>query len=349
LNRIFFNLRWSYTAGHYIYLTGDLNQTTWQATASDNKNMNVQLGAYVTISSYFQFNIQGDYSMDKYTSGTGENRRLGIGGGFIYRIKPLQMNCSIRYQYGKNEAFSAGEPARYSHQAFISITKDFKWGSEITTLGPDGRAVARAGKIKGRVFVDINQNDQQDTGEDGLQDIFILVDNHPEAKTDKHGRFILTSLTTGVHQISLDLRNIPAFYEAAREKTEIILKKGQSGEIYLTVIPVGLLSGKIILDLNENGAPDKNEPLLSDIRVNLLKDNKLLRWEFTNSKGVFTFDNLRPGTYTVKVDEEGVYEKYNGLDKAAIEITVKPWEEKKDLLLLLNVYKKERVKKVLEY
>jgi hypothetical protein len=31
-----------------------------------------------------------------------------------------------------------------------------------------------------------------------------------------------------------------------------------------------------------------------------------------------------------------------------LQVTVKPWEEKKDLLLLLNEYKKSRVKKVLE-
>ncbi|MDQ1352547.1 MAG: hypothetical protein QG657_2853 [Acidobacteriota bacterium] len=350
LNRIFLNLRWSYPAGHYIYLTGDLNQTTWQATETDNKNMNVQLGAYVTISSYFQFNIQGDYSIDKYTTSTDKNQRLGIGGGFIYRIKPLQMNCSIRYQYAKNDVSLPGETAKYSHQAFISITKDFKWGTDTSGLGLQGTAHARGtGKIKGSVFVDINQNDMQDPGEDSLEDIPILVDNYQTVKTDKNGHFAVSSIPVGVHQISLDLSKVPASFEANRDKTEVTIKKGETGKVYLTVIPVGLAAGQVILDLNENGAPDKDEPLLADIRVNLFKEDKLIRWEFTNSKGVFTFDNLRPGTYIIKTDEESIYEKYNGIDKATVEVTVKPWEEKKDLLLLLSVYKKSRVKKVLDY
>lgn len=350
LNRIFFNLRWSYPAGHYIYLAGDLNQTSWQATASDNKNMNIQLGVNVTVSSYFQLNIQGDYSIDKYTVGVGENQRLGIGGGFIYRIKPLKVNCSLRYQYGKNESFLPGEPAKYSHQAFISITKDFKWGTETSGYGLRGTPGAHGtGKIKGSVFVDLNQNDLQDPGEDPLEDIYILVDNYKTVKTDKNGHFTVSSIPVGTHQISLDLSKVPASYEASREKTELVIKKGETGKVYLTVIPVGLLAGQVILDLNENNAPDKAEPILTGIQVNLYKEDKLIRWEYTNSKGVFTFDNLRPGAYIIKVDEESVYEKYNGIDKATVKVTVKPWEEKKDLLLLLNEYKKSRVKKVLDY
>jgi hypothetical protein len=119
--------------------------------------------------------------------------------------------------------------------------------------------------------------------------------------------------------------------------------------VHLTVVPVGLLSGQVILDKNENNKVDKDEAFLKEIRVNLFKEGKLLRWEFTNTRGIFTFDNLRPGTYIVKVDEENVFEKYNGIEKSALEVTVKPWEEKKGLLILLNEYKKDRVKKVLDY
>lgn len=347
LNRIFFNLRWSYPAGHYLYLTGDLDQTTWQATASDNKNMNIQLGANITVSPYLQLDIQGDYTIDKYTASVGENRRLGFGGGVVYRFQPLQINCALRYRYAGSERSLPGDPMRYTHQAFLSITKDFKWG----TPGPGlpGTAAARTGKIKGCVFVDIDQNDLQEQGEEGLEDIYILVDNFRAARTDKKGHFTISSIPAGLHQISLDLSNIPAFYEAARDKTELFLKKGESGTVDLTVIPVGLLAGQVILDLNENNIPDKDEPILRDIRVNLFKEDKLVRWEFTNAKGVFTFDNLRPGTYVIRVDEESVDEKYNVTDKGAIQVAVKPWEEKKDLLLLLNEYKKNRVKKILDY
>jgi hypothetical protein len=349
LNRLSWNLRRSFPTGHYIYLTGDLDQTTWPTADPDNKNFNIQLGASLMVKPYLHLNIQGDYSIDKYSTAAGENRHLGFGGGVIYRLKPLQVNCSLRYQYGKMETALTGATVRYSHQVFLSITKDFQWGVDTFGLNLPGRSgVPRTGKIKGRVFVDINQNDFQEQGEEGLEGIYILVDNYQAASTDKNGGFTLSPLPVGTHRISLDLRNVPAYYEAARETTGLILKKGETGTVNLTVIPVGLLAGQVILDLNENNAADKDEPVLIDVQVNLFKEDQLLRREYTNSKGIFTFDNLRPGSYIIKVDEESIYEKYNGTDKATIQVTVKPWEEKKDLLLLLNEYKKTRVKKVLE-
>ena len=81
LNRIYWNLRWSYPTGHYIYLTGDLDQTTWPTADLDNKNFNIRLGADLMVKPYLQLNIEGDYSIDKYSTAAGENRHLGFGGG----------------------------------------------------------------------------------------------------------------------------------------------------------------------------------------------------------------------------------------------------------------------------
>ena len=351
LNRIFWNLRWFYPTGHDVYITGALDQTTWQVAALDTKNFNVQLGANLRMASYLQLNIQGDYAVDKCEARAGENRRFGFSGGVIYRFKPLKINCALRYQYVKSEVPLTGIPAKYLHQAFVSITRDFRWGTESPGFGlpRTGTSGNGTGKIKGCVFVDINQNGLQEQGEDGLEDIYIFVDNIRTVKTDKKGCFSIASIPVGPHRISFDLKNIPAFYEAAKEKTEITIKKKETTLVNLTVIPVGLLTGQVILDKNENNIPDKDEPFLANIRVNLYKEDKLLRWDFTNSKGVFMFDNIRPGLYLIKVDKESVFEKYNGLDKAALHVTVNPWEEKKGLIILLNEYKKNRVKKVLDY
>ncbi len=219
-NRLSWNLRWFYPTGHYIYLTGQRDRTEWPTTASDNKNFNVQLGVNLTLKSYFQINMQGDYSIEEYSTAEGENRHLGFGGGVIYRFRPLQVNCSLRYQYGKLDTSLWDAPVKYTHQVFLSITKDFQWGTDTRGFNLPGRFRGpRTGKIKGCVFVDLNQNDLQEQGEEGLEGIYILVDNYQSARTDKNGRFTLSPLPVGTHRISLDLRNVPASYEAARETT----------------------------------------------------------------------------------------------------------------------------------
>ncbi|HLP44403.1 MAG TPA: hypothetical protein VK469_00545, partial [Candidatus Kapabacteria bacterium] len=200
-DRIFLNLRWTYPTGHYIYFMGGLDQSDWLGTTLDNKNFNIQLGVNVRMASYLQFNIQGDYAADKYAARIGENRRWAFGGGIIYRFKPLKINCALRYQYAKSEVFLTNNGARYSHQVFFSINRDFNWGTGPSAVGRSGSGNNGTGKIKGSVFVDINQNDLQEQGEEGLADIYILIDNFQAARTDKNGRFTISAVHAGTHKI----------------------------------------------------------------------------------------------------------------------------------------------------
>jgi hypothetical protein len=347
LSRFYLNIRRSYPAGHVIYLNGYLDKRTGHSLAFKYKNLNLQLGGNLLLSSRFMLNAQFGYSVDEDVINREKNRQLGFGGSINYRFKPLAINCALRYQYSKIKASLTNGPLKYSHQFFFSITKDLRWGRGTEGIGLAG-ILSRRGKIKGCVFVDLNQNDRKDPGEEGLEGIYILLDRKKTAKTGKDGNFTLKSVPVGDHQISFDLRNIPAFYEAAREKSKLVIKKGETKEVFLTVIPVGLLSGRLFLDKNENNRVDKDEPILAGLQINLYKDDRLYRWEFTNSKGVFTFDNLRPGTYIIKVDDEGIKEKYTGIEKSSMQVTIKPWEEARGLILLVRQYKKTRIKKILE-
>jgi hypothetical protein len=54
------------------------------------------------------------------------------------------------------------------------------------------------------------------------------------------------------------------------------------------------------------------------------------------------------GSYIIRVNEGNIERKYSPVERSTLEVTVKPWEEKKDLVLLVKKYKKTRVKKVLE-
>ncbi len=357
LNRLQLNLRRRYSVGGFIYLNFLLDKKTGSPLVSANENLHIRAGGNHKISSDLNLNLEAglDFSKDK-TSGK-QSRNLGLGGSIIYKFKPLKINCSLRYWYSrmtdsaismmKNE-FNTG---KYMHQVFFSVSKDLDWGSKDSTggLGGLGDLFARKGKIQGRIFVDINQNNLKDPEEEGVADIFILLDGRKTAKSNQKGHFVLSSLPPGLYRVAMNLRNVPAFYNAGIEEVEVMVKKGETHHVNLTIIPVGLISGKLILDENENNRADKDEPALPGIRINLLKGKEIHRSGFTDSTGVFTFDNLHPGTYALAVAAEDIEETYTCFEKSGMEIMIEPFEEIRDLVLIVKKYKKPKTRKVIEF
>jgi hypothetical protein len=353
-DRLHLNLYRFYWSGSSLYFNGYLERKSGEHLAFKDENVNLQVGSNLKLSSRLGLNLElsGNISKDKISRST--NRQWSAGASIFYKFIPLGINCALRYRYANARdsasAINIGtyETGRYMHQVFFSISKDFSWGrgtslTEAISLG----LFTRKAKIKGCVFVDIDQNQRKAPDEEGLGGIFILLDGRKIAKTNRQGNFTLTGVSPGTHRISMDLRNVPAFYEADREKVEVVLKKGETRRVDLTVIPMALISGKLVLDINENNLADKDEPVITGERIDVLKEGKLYQSAFTDTRGVFTFANLRPGTYIVAVAGDVIKETYSPGEKSALEITVKPWEEKRGLVLLVTKYKKPKIKRKL--
>ena len=352
-NRFHVNLYRSYWNGSSIYFNGYLERKGGENRVFEDENLNIQVGSSLRLSSRLVLNLElsGNISKDKISGRI--NRQWGVGGIISYKFIPLGINCSLRYRYANARdtaseiAIDEYETGRYMHQVFFSISKDLSWGkgtSLAKAMGLPG-LFSRKAKIKGCVFVDINQNRRKEPDEEGLEGIFILLDGRKTAKTNRAGNFTLPGITAGTHRVSMELRNVPAFYEADKEKVEVILKKGESRRVDLTVIPMALISGKLVLDVNENNTADKDEAGIVGVRIDVLKEGELYQSEFTDTTGVFTFANLRPGSYQVTVAEDTIKEIYSPGEKSVLEIMVKPWEEKRGLILLVKKYKKPKIKK----
>ena len=347
-NRFHVNLRRSYPAGNYIYYEGYLDKKTGQASLFKTENINMETGCNFKFSSSLRLNIQVGYTFNNDKNSGNKTRQYGLGCGLIFKFKPLKVLCSLRYHYSKISISPLNSLTKYSHQIFMSVKKDLRWGKKAPGMGLKG-LFQKKGKIKGCVFVDLNQNGLKDPEEEGLTNIEILLDRRKVAQTNQNGYFNLTSIPPGLHTVAIYLRNVPAFYEAVIEESEVQLKGGETKQVNLTVVPLGLISGKLILDLNENNTKDKSDSVLSGIQINLLKKGELYRFAFTNSNWIFTLDNLRPGSYLLEVEDKNIKEKYVKTEKSTLEISIYPLEEKKGLILLLKKYKKPKIKKILEY
>lgn len=346
-NRFHLNLRMSYPEGHFVYINSYYDIKKGQNRIFEDRNLSIHAGGTFKISSKLLANLQLTYNVDKDMIRSKGTNQLGFGGSITYNLWPLKINCSLRYQYSRVQASQSIDLKQRFHKIFFSITKNFTWGKR--GYGKSIKDIFhKKGQVKGYLFIDMNQNNIQDPVEETLEGVEIFLDGRKAARTNKKGYFKLPSVSSGVHNLSVNLRNVPAYYEPSVEKSEFTIERGKTIRLNLSLIPLGLISGKLVLDLNENGRVDKEEPLLADIQINLLKNGELYRTAFTNSKGIFYFDNVRPGLYTIQVDEEGIKGIYTIFNMSFLEISIKPFEEKKDIKLLVKKFQKIKVKKILD-
>ncbi|MDD2431216.1 MAG: SdrD B-like domain-containing protein, partial [Firmicutes bacterium] len=72
--------------------------------------------------------------------------------------------------------------------------------------------------------------------------------------------------------------------------------------------PKAYVTGRVFLDLNENGVYDKNEPLISDIPVRL--DNRIV---VTDENGLYVFENISLGEFILSFDPYTLPAEYTPL------------------------------------
>jgi protocatechuate 3,4-dioxygenase beta subunit len=294
-----------------------------------------------------QFNYS--YGKDKIS---GQKTR-GIGGslGIYYNFQPLKINFSLQYRFSRIQSIFPKTQKRDYHQVVFRITKSFTWGKRktLSQVKSFSDIFKGTGTVEGFVFIDLNLNNIKDSKDVTLSDIEIMIDGRVITTTDENGYYRISPIIPGEHRISLLLRKIPAFYQPLFEEKKIKIKGRKTHHLNFILVPLGFVSGKVILDVNENGVKDEDEPGLQEIQVNLLKNGNLVFSILTNSRGEFKFDNLYPGKYIIEIDSKNIKEKYKKDKKSVIEINLKPGEELREITLLIKKYRKPKIKKVFDY
>ncbi|MGI9515770.1 MAG: SdrD B-like domain-containing protein [Pirellulaceae bacterium] len=186
-------------------------------------------------------------------------------------------------------------------------------------------------QLKGSVWYDVNNDGVRQSGEKGIEGVVIQLfdadDNLvSEVVTDADGRYCFENLVAGEYKVR-ELQ--PGDYVDGKESLggvdgalmgkqendafcNIVLKGGQTGENYdFGEIRLASIEGFVHLDPNGDcvyNTFEGDEPLIG-AKLQLLDANgNVIGQTVTDIHGHYQFDNLLPGTYSVReIQPEGVF------------------------------------------
>jgi hypothetical protein len=222
---------------------------------------------------------------------------------------------------------------------------------------PLGLPISRkssGGSLKGRLYDVENKI--------GMGNVILRL-NNSEAVTDRNGNFVFPYLEPGKYFLQVDRAGI-GMDRVPTQKTpiEVIITGGKEMRIDVGVIRSANLNGQVMVyePLNNNhngflnGNPKENSPFiigngnnhdghlnnsnsnhngktelvesygLANVIVELTNSSEIQR-RVTDPKGRFSFEDLRPGEWTLKVYDYNLPE-YHYLEKDSIEIELEPGE-----------------------
>ena len=67
-------------------------------------------------------------------------------------------------------------------------------------------------EITGTIFEDSNNNGAFDSGESGIKEVVVMLENGEKAATDNLGRYFFRKVSVGKHTITIDLKTLPTTY-----------------------------------------------------------------------------------------------------------------------------------------
>ncbi|WP_373535833.1 collagen binding domain-containing protein [Microcoleus sp.] len=145
-----------------------------------------------------------------------------------------------------------------------------------------------------QVFIDLNNDGVLQAGE-------------PTRTTDLNGRAVFQNLTPGTYTV----REIPGNLLPSTPAAVTFSVNTEDANVTFGNTPKSKITGCKFEDFNQNGYRDGNEPPISGITVYLDANNNgiLDQGELrttTDQFGSFTFDNLNPGTYSLREDRSSV-------------------------------------------
>jgi len=163
------------------------------------------------------------------------------------------------------------------------------------------------GKIRGRVFYDLNGNGLLDRGEPGVVGMKIQIDGKRSVISDKDGNYEFAA-NEGRHRVVL-LSSDLGVRLLADTPTEqyVTLNTGQKLDLNFGVRDFGSISGRVLNDADLSPGTQTQHALgLGGVKIILRSaetgSGSFVLDQLTGAGGTYDFPNLRPGKYLIEID-----------------------------------------------
>ncbi|MEP2774555.1 MAG: SdrD B-like domain-containing protein [Luteolibacter sp.] len=172
------------------------------------------------------------------------------------------------------------------------------------------------GQIGDFVFWDLNNNGAFDTGEPGIPNVLVTLDNGAQTRTDASGYYIFRNLPDGTFTVAINTASLPWTSFTQTKDPDATVNNASTVTINNSNVSTAddgyldrdfgyrsvsnVISGYIFQDSNGNGIKDAGEIYLSGVNV-ALSGGPIGLVTPTDSSGYYSFGSLANGTYTVGV------------------------------------------------
>ena len=222
-----------------------------------------------------------------------------------------QINASrlATYSAGLNyrsRYFALGLTGTYSDDDKFSITT-----SLTLSLGKkprDGGWVVRSdrlattGSVSARVYLDNNQNNKFDEGDEPLPHVKFRPGGR-DLETDENGVAFITGLSSNrPTNVILNKRTLEdPFWAVLNEGFEVVTRPGRPAMLEFPVLPTGEVDGTVFL------LKDGAETAISNAQLQLVNaEGKVIQEEKSSFDGFYLFSMVPLGKYTLRVSPEQV-------------------------------------------
>ncbi len=164
------------------------------------------------------------------------------------------------------------------------------------------------GILNGRVFLDRNRDGIRQDNEPGVPGVRVtLIGTRLGLNTAREGYFTIQNIKQGLYTVTVGKQSLPLGYMVSESaQPRVTIGAGRRTDVEIPLILSGQVRGTIFIDANANGAVDPGENRLEGQWVNLISDETgETQTIHSASFGQYGFENVGPGTYTLKTTVSG--------------------------------------------